>query len=78
MPDILDNHEWLESRGITNREAGTILRQLDSEFIYIRRAIRGEVVPSALLERELIELVVMTKQGRFPVDRPSGSRNLSD
>jgi hypothetical protein len=77
VQEILDQETWLRSRDIPEKEADRILSQLENQFIYIRRSMRGEIVPSILLERELIELVIMTRRGQFPVSQQTHARNCT-
>ena len=71
----LERREWLKSRDIEPKFADKIVNQLVNQYIYIRKALRGEPTPIVLLERELIQLVVDVQRGRFPVNQQTRSKS---
>ena len=70
----IDRKEWYASRDIPYREADKIAHQLESHYLYLGKALRGELIPSLLLETELVQLVFDIKRGRFPISQTSNRR----
>jgi hypothetical protein len=75
--DQFDRKEWYTSRGISIREADRVSGQLRGQYLYIGKAMRGEPVPTMLLETELVQLVSDVKRGRFPLSHAAHRKALS-
>jgi hypothetical protein len=66
MTPEVSRKEWCKSNDVEFKDVQKVCTQLRTQYIYIRKALRGEPVPTELLERDLILLVRDSKDGRFP------------
>ena len=66
----ITNSEWYRSRGIDPSAAKRIVAQLKTQYMSIRKAIKGEPTPGLLLELELVQMIHDVQQGRFPLKGP--------
>lgn len=66
--------EWCESRGFLWRDCQKISTQLQSQYVWINKALKGVPVPTQFLEQELLQLVHDVQNDRFPVRQTAARR----